>query len=156
MEDYLVDMALGLLVLLMMINFRGVRSTARIFAWPTYMFIASIALLIGVGLYKYHTGHLEPFVYTQEHLKYMHGSMGVLTLTLVLRAFSSGSAALTGIESYANGVSSFKAPMMKKALIGLMLMTIFSMIMFAGVTFIATQTKIFPNLGTKKFFINLM
>ena len=147
LEDYLVDMALGLLVLLMMINFRGVLSTARIFAWPTYMFIASIALLIGVGLYKYYTGHLEPFIYTQEHLKYMHGSMGVLTLTLVLRAFSSGSAALTGIESYANGVSSFKAPMMKKALIGLMLMTIFSMIMFAGVTFIATQTKIFPDFS---------
>ena len=73
----------------------------------------------------------------------MHSSMGVLTLTLVLRAFSSGSAALTGIESYANGVSSFKAPMMKKALIGLMIMTIFSMIMFAGVTFHRDANKDF-------------
>ncbi len=116
LEDYLIEMALGLLVLLMMINLRGVRSTARIFAWPTYMFIASIILLIAVGLYKYHMGNLEPFIYSKEHLKYMHNSMGVLTLTLVLRAFSSGSAALTGIESYANGVSSFKAPMMSKAL----------------------------------------
>jgi len=92
-------------------------------------------------------GNLETFIYSKEHLKYMHNSMGVLTLTLVLRAFSSGSAALTGIESYANGVSSFKAPMMSKALTGLMLMTIFSMIMFAGVTFIATQTKIFPDFS---------
>ncbi|MGQ4002813.1 APC family permease [Francisellaceae bacterium CB299] len=147
LEDYLVEMALGLLFLLMIINLRGVRSTARIFVWPTYMFIASIVLLIAAGLYKYHTGNLEPFIYSKEHLKYMHNSMGVLTLTLVLRAFSSGSAALTGIESYANGVSSFKTPMMSKALIGLMLMTIFSMIMFAGVTFIATQTKIFPDFS---------
>jgi len=147
LENYIVEMALALLVFLMVINLRGVRSTARIFALPTYMFIVSIVLLIIVGLYKYHTGHLEPFVYSEEHLKYMKSSMGVLTLTLVLRAFSSGSAALTGIESYANGVSSFKAPMMKKALLGLMLMTVFSMIMFAGVTFIATQTKIFPDFS---------
>ena len=147
LEDYLVEMALGLLVLLMTINLRGVRSTARIFAWPTYMFIVSIVLLIAVGLYKYHMGNLEPFVYGKEHLKYMHHSMGVLTLTLVLRAFSSGSAALTGIESYANGVSLYKTPMLRRAIVGLMLMTIFSMIMFAGVTFIATQTKIFPDFS---------
>ena len=145
--DYLVKMALGLLVLLMMINLRGVRSTARIFAWPTYMFIVSIVLLITVGLYKYHTGHLEPFIYSDEHLKHMKSSMGVLTLTLVLRAFSSGRAALTGIESYANGVSLYKTPMLRRAIAGLMLMTIFSMIMFAGVTFIATQTKIFPDFS---------
>lgn len=145
LEDYRIKIALGLLILLMMINLRGVRSTAKIFAWPTYMFIVSIIVLIVVGLYKYHTGNLQPFIYTKEHLSHMENSMTVLTLTLVLRAFSSGSSALTGIESYANGVSSYKSPMLTKALIGLILMTIFSMIMFVGVTFIATQTKIFPD-----------
>lgn len=146
-NNFMVEIALALLVLIMIVNLRGVKSTARIFAWPTYLFIVSIISLIVVGFYKYHNGSLEQFNYSQEHMNHMshmNSAMGVLTVTLVLRAFSSGSAALTGIESYANGVSSYKTPMMNRALIGLGLMIILSMVMFAGVTFIATQTKIFP------------
>ncbi|AXA34336.1 APC family permease [Francisella adeliensis] len=144
-NNFMVEIALALLVLIMIVNLRGVKSTARIFAWPTYLFIVSIISLIVVGFYKYHNGSLEQFNYSQEHMNHMNSAMGVLTVTLVLRAFSSGSAALTGIESYANGVSSYKTPMMNRALIGLGLMIILSMVMFAGVTFIATQTKIFPD-----------
>lgn len=144
-NNFIVEIALVLLVIMMVVNLRGVKSTARIFAWPTYMFIFAIGLLIVVGLYKYSNGSLEQFSYSEEHMEHMTSSMGVLTVTLVLRAFSSGSAALTGIESYANGVSSYKTPMMSRALIGLGLMIVFSMVMFAGVTFIATQTKIFPD-----------
>lgn len=105
------------------------------------MFIASILIMIVVGLYQYSNGSLEQFVYTQNYFDQMHTSIGVLTITLILRAFSSGSAALTGIESYANGVSAYKSPVMSKAIFGIIMMTLLSIVMFAGVTFIATKTK---------------
>ncbi|MDE4955187.1 amino acid permease, partial [Francisella tularensis] len=91
--------ALGLLVLLMIINLRGVKSTAKIFIWPTYMFIVSIIIMIIVGIYQYNHNSFHTFTYTQNQLDHMQASMGVLTIPLLLRAFSSGSAALTGIES---------------------------------------------------------
>ncbi|RUS68810.1 hypothetical protein EGW08_023428, partial [Elysia chlorotica] len=144
LREYVVSMSLILLVFLMIINLRGVRSTARIFAWPTYMFIISIVFMIIVGLYKYHDGTLHSFVYDKTRIDHMQSTMAVLTITLVLRAFSSGSAALTGIESYANGISVYKSPMLNRAIIGLMLMIVFSMVMFAGVTFIAAKTNIYP------------
>ncbi|QIV93872.1 APC family permease [Allofrancisella frigidaquae] len=144
---YTVEISLALLILLMIINLRGVRSTARIFAWPTYMFVISIMFLIVVGLYKYHAGTLTEFVYSDSYVKNIQNSTGLLTITLILRAFSSGSTALTGIESYANGVSTYKSPMLTRALVGLIFMTLFSMVMFAGVTFIATQTKILPGFS---------
>ena len=143
----IVTMSVILLVLIMMINIRGVKSTARIFAWPTYMFIVSILIMIFVGLYKYHTGELEAFVYTDYRMSHMQNTIGILTFTIVLRAFSSGSAVLTGIESYANGVATYKSPIMKRATIGLLLMTVLSVIMFAGVTFLASQTKIYPSFS---------
>ena len=73
--------------------------------------------------------------------------MSVLTITLVLRAFSSGSAALTGIESYANGVSAYKSPNLAKSIIGLLLMTFLSIVMFTGVTFISAKTRILPDFS---------
>ena len=147
LNNYIVELALVLLVLLMVINLRGVKSTAKIFAWPTYMFIASILIMIVVGVYQYSDGSLAKFEYTQNYFNQMHTSIGVLTITLVLRAFSSGSAALTGIESYANGVSAYKSPVMSKAIFGIILMTLLSIVMFAGVTFIATKTKIYPGFS---------
>lgn len=145
-SQYSVEIALGLLILLMVINLRGVKSTAKIFIWPTYMFIISIIIMIFAGIYQYNHSSLKAFTYSESQLNQMQASMGVLTITLVLRAFSSGSAALTGIESYANGVSAYKSPVLTRAVVGMLIMTTLSIIMFAGVTFIAAKTHIYPNL----------
>ncbi|AJI44870.1 APC family permease [Francisella tularensis subsp. novicida] len=147
LDHYSVKLALGLLALLMIINLRGVKSTAKIFIWPTYMFIVSIIIMIIVGIYQYNHNSLQTFTYTQNQLDHMQASMGVLTITLLLRAFSSGSAALTGIESYANGVSAYKSPTLAKSIIGLLTMTFLSIVMFAGVTFIAAKTRILPDFS---------
>ncbi|WP_432773147.1 APC family permease [Francisella salimarina] len=147
LENYSTKLALFFLVFLMIMNLRGVKSTAKIFVWPTYMFIVSIIVMIIVGIYQYNQGTLETFAYQQDYLNQMQASMGVLTITLVLRAFSSGSAALTGIESYANGVAAYKSPGLSKAIIGLLLMVFLSIVMFAGVTFIAAKTEILPNFS---------
>ncbi|AIT09534.1 amino acid transporter [Candidatus Francisella endociliophora] len=147
LNSYSIELALILLALLMIINLRGVKSTAKIFIWPTYMFIASILIMIVFGIYQYNHDSLQTFEYSQTYVDHMQTSVGVLTLTLVLRAFSSGSAALTGIESYANGVSAYKSPVLSKAITGMMLMTLLSIIMFAGVTFIAAKTQIYPGFS---------
>lgn len=147
LNNYSVELALALLVLLMVINLRGVKSTAKIFIWPTYMFIASILIMIISGVYQYSHSSLEIFKYSQTYVDQMQTSMGVLTLTLVLRAFSSGSAILTGVESYANGVSAYKTPVLSKAIIGMLVMTLLSIVMFAGVTFIAAKTQIYPSFS---------
>ncbi|MDE5033856.1 APC family permease, partial [Francisella tularensis subsp. holarctica] len=76
---------------------------------PTYMFIDSIIIIIIVGIYQYKHKSLHTFTYTQNQLDHMQSSMGVLNITLLLRAFSSGSDALTGLESYANGFSAYKS-----------------------------------------------
>ncbi|MDE5016761.1 APC family permease, partial [Francisella tularensis subsp. holarctica] len=76
-----------------------------------------------VGIYPYKHNSLHTLTYTQNQLDHMQASMGVLTITLLLRAVSSGSAALTGIESYANGVSAYKSPTLAKSIIGLLTMT---------------------------------
>ncbi|MDE5039803.1 APC family permease, partial [Francisella tularensis subsp. holarctica] len=76
-----------LLVLLMIINLRGVKSTANIFIWPTYMFIVSIIIMIIVGIYQYNHNSLHTFTYSQNLLDHMQASLGFLTITLLLRSF---------------------------------------------------------------------
>ncbi len=145
LSDNAVTVSLVLVAFLTIRNLRGVRATAKAFAWPTYMFVLSILLMVGVGMYHYFTDTLNVFVYSEEYTQHMQSTMTILTLTLILRAFSSGSAALTGIESYANGVSSYKSPTKSKAMFGLILMTALSVVMFSGVTFLATKMQILPD-----------
>lgn len=144
-SSVVVSISLCLLALLTLINLRGVKSTAKIFVWPTYLFVLSIVALIGVGLYQYHMNTLGVIEYTAEYKEHIESSIGVLTITLILRAFSSGSAALTGIESYANGVPNYKSPVVSKAILGLLIMTILSVIMFFGVTFLGAEMHLLPD-----------
>ena len=147
LSKYMVEISILLLLFIAFINLRGVRSTARIFAWPTYMFVIAIISMVVIGFYKYYTGDLDALVYDDTYMSHMKDSVAVLTITLLLRAFSSGSIALTGIESYANGITAYKSPIVKRAVIGLVLMIFFSIIMFGGVNFIAMQIEIHPNLS---------
>lgn len=117
------------------------------------MFIVSIIIMIIVGIYQYNHNSLQTFTHTKKNqLDQMQSSMGVLTITLVLRTFSSGSAVLTGIESYANGVSAYKSPNLAKSIIGLLLMTFLSVVMFTGVTFISAKTRILPDFSESVLF----
>ncbi|MBN2502355.1 MAG: APC family permease [Anaerolineales bacterium] len=89
------------------INLRGVRESATIFAVPTYLFIAGIVVLLIAGIYKMATGTLLPVEIAEgELIQPAHA----LTLFLVLRAFSAGCTALTGVEAISNGIPAFKPP----------------------------------------------
>src|SRR5947199_659420 len=85
-------------------NLLGVRESGRIFATPTYVFIASLFLTCGVGMYEVLTGHLKPFSIANQ---VQHGGLSpgvaAIALFVVLKAFASGGAAVTGVEAISNG-----------------------------------------------------
>jgi amino acid transporter len=121
-------------------NLRGVRESGKIFAVPTYLFIFSFAVMLVTGFVRYAMGAEAPPV-SQESAATLTGS---LTLFLVLRAFSSGCAALTGIEAMANGVPSFKPPESKNAATTLVWMAAILTAFFLGLTALAHLFQIVP------------
>ena len=140
LKEHIILISLILLAFITIINLRGVRSTAKVFVWPTYMFIFIILLMIGLGIYK---DSNNAFIALSHSSNVNTDSLQeVIGLTILLKAFSSGTPILTGIESYANGISTYKNPTVKNAVIGLIIMTILLMLMFWGITFLAIKTHI--------------
>src|SRR3989441_656606 len=106
------EMALAFVVILMVGNLRGVRESARLFAAPTYFFIISILAMIAVGAWRYMTGGLEPVAPAAEASLTATGALTTFTL---LRAFSNGCTAMTGVEAVSNGVPAFRPPESRNA-----------------------------------------
>ena len=102
-------LALGAIFLVAVINLRGVRESATIFAVPTYVFIASLGILIAVGLAR--TVGQPPVAPAVEPA----GALAPLTVFLILRAYASGSAAMTGVEAISNGIPAFRPPESRNA-----------------------------------------
>lgn len=137
-----VEIAVGVIILMTVVNLRGVKESGRIFAIPTYFFLATMFLTLGVGFFRYFTGTLG----VVEGVEIMHHSvLEPLTLFLVLRAFSSGCAALTGIEAISNGITAFKQPRSHNAAITLVWMSSILITIFLGITFLAHQIEAQPS-----------
>ena len=111
-----------------------------LFALPTYAFITAIMTTIGVGIGKCATGGC-PHAVTPHPL--VAGS-GAVTLFVVLRAFSSGSTALTGVEAIANGVNAFRRPHGKNAAATMLALGVIAITMFLGVSWLAVHTHALP------------
>jgi len=120
-------------------NIRGVRESGRIFAVPTYFFIASFTVMLAVGFYRLLTGTLAaappPTVPGVE----------ALTGFLILRAFASGCTALTGIEAISNGIPAFRPPESRNAAITLGWMAFILASMFVGITMLSSELGILPS-----------
>lgn len=138
-----VALAVGLVLLIMIINLRGVRESGAIFAVPTYFFIASMVITVGMGLIKYITGTLQP-VSDPPPLE-IHQIMTTVTPFLLLHAFSSGTAALTGVEAISNGITAFREPRSRNAGITLIWMAIILGVLFLGITFLAGPVGAIPS-----------
>ena len=138
-------MALVFVALLAAVNLRGIKEAGTTFAAPTYLFMTGVFLMIGTGLVRLIFGS-KPVAESAHygiHVQPGYGSPGVLVLGfLVLRAFSSGCTALTGVEAIANGVPAFKPPKSKNAQKTLLMMGVISTTMFAGLTALALITKV--------------
>lgn len=133
-----VPLALVAIGLVAVVNLRGVRESATIFALPTYMFIASLGLTVVVGLAKT-LGHppVPPHVGSS-------GPLATITLFMILRAYASGSAAMTGVEAISNGIPAFKPPESRNAGITLVVMAAILISLFLGLTVLARQLGIGP------------
>lgn len=137
-----VEIAVGIILLMTLVNLRGVKESGRIFAVPTYFFLSVMFLTLGVGLFRFATGTLG----VVEGVEALHHSvLEPLTLFLVLRAFSSGCTALTGIEAISNGITAFKQPRSHNAAITLVWMSSILIALFLGITFLSHQIGAQPS-----------
>lgn len=136
---------LGLLaiVLVVVVNLRGVRESGRIFAVPTYIFIGSILLMLGAGFIQMIMGRPMPMASIATNSAPTQMTEGV-TLWLLLRAFSSGCTALTGVEVISNGVSIFKRPESKNAATTMAFMATILGGLFIGISILAYHYGILP------------
>jgi amino acid transporter len=136
-----VELTLIFVLLLMVGNLRGIRESARIFAVPTYFFIVTTLLLIGVGVWHVLTGSVHP-VTTVDPVPALSQP---LTLFLLLTAFSNGCTAMTGVEAVSNGVPGFKPPESKNAAATMLMMATLAITMFLGITLLAQSYHVMPS-----------
>ncbi len=138
-----VEIAVVCIVLLAIGNLRGIRESGTIFAAPTYVYLFAIFGLLGYGLFRDLTGNLPQ--YTAPAAWHQQYGLGALGLLLILRAFSSGSVALTGVEAVSNGVPAFKAPEPVNARVVLIIMGSLFGTIFLGMSFLVTHIGILPD-----------
>ena len=141
LDHYDTELSLVAVVLIMLINLRGVRESGFAFALPTYLFIVAMFVAIGAGLTKCATTGC-PRAVTPHAIP---PGVGALGLFLILKAFSSGASALTGVEAIANGVNAFKRPQSKNAARTLGVLGVVAITMFVGVSYLAVATHARPS-----------
>ena len=137
---YRVIMAVAIIAFITVINLRGVKESGSLFSIPTYFFLVMMGLTLAFGFYRYATGTLG--VVTGVEL--MEGTVAPLTLFIILRAFSSGSTALTGIEAISNGITAFKEPRSRNAAVTLTAMSGILIVLFLSITFLSHQVQAVP------------
>jgi amino acid transporter len=147
-ELHVVGIEIGVLsiTLMTLANLRGVRESGNIFAVPTYVFLGLALLMIGVGLFRVVTGQAVPLPPHPLAVPFGHGSGPVeaVSVFLVLRAFASGSVALTGTEAVTNGVPAFKPPEARNAANTLIIVSVLLGILFVGISVVADAFAIRP------------
>jgi amino acid transporter len=135
--------AIGLVIIfiVMVFNLRGVRESATVFAAPTYLFIFSFVILIAVGAWRLATGNVIPVA------PMIHETYPMIPIFLLLRAFSSGCSALTGIEAISNGIPVFREPAQHNAKVTMVWMSSILGGLFLGITLLAHMYGVVPNDG---------
>lgn len=131
-------------VLLAVVNLRGVKESGTAFALPTYAFVALTFLLLASGVYRALTGGVPDATSAHEQLVHTAHVGGVFTLLLCLRAFASGCTALTGVAAISNGVPAFRHPKTRNAAGTLTIMRVLAISMFTGITALAIATHARP------------
>jgi amino acid transporter len=132
---------LGVIILITIINLRGVRESGKIFTAPAYLFIFSVLALIICGIIR------SPNNLPRGPLQTGNNSLALIQLFIVLKAFASGCSTLTGIEAVANGVKAFKPPESRNAGITLIWIIGLLVVLFMGTTVLANHFGIIPNQG---------
>ncbi len=142
LAPYRVHITVGTILIMTVINLRGVKESARLFAIPTYFFLVMMGLTLILGYYKMATGTLGA---VQDVEKIHHDTLGAVTVLLILRAFSSGCTALTGIEAISNDTQLFRQPRAKNAANTLIAMAVILIILFLSITVLANEVHAVPS-----------
>jgi len=141
LSGHKVDLSIACLALIVFANLRGVRESGLAFALPTYLFVTSIGVLVIAGAVELATGHAHHAVTPHA----LPAGTGALTLFVILRAFSSGSTALTGVEAIANGVNAFRHPHGRNAAATLAVLGTIAITLFLGVSYLAVHLHARPS-----------
>jgi len=142
LANFQVGIAVVAIVLITLGNMRGLSESGNIFAVPTYLFVGSALLMIVIGVFRVVVnGESTPPPNPLPGAPAVPEMLGVL---LLIRAFASGSVALTGIEAVANGVPAFKPPEPKNAAATLSAVAVILAVLFVGITFVAYSFGIVP------------
>ncbi|HZJ22251.1 MAG TPA: APC family permease, partial [Anaerolineales bacterium] len=139
---YRVWISVGLLGLIAVANLRGVKESGNTFAAPTYFFLGMTVLTVGVGFIRYLSGTLG-VVIDPPPIETLH--VEPVTLFLLLRAFSNGTTALTGVEVIANGVRSFSEPRTHNAVVTMIWMSTILGVLFLGIVFLLGMIGAIPS-----------
>lgn len=141
LHKYTVLIAVIFVILITILNLRGVTESASILAYPVYLFVLALFILIGVGIYNVITGQVSPD---------LHAPIGTpvagISLFLLLRAFASGSSALTGVEAISNAIPNFKDPAPNNAAKTLIAMGVLLALLFSGIVWLAYYYGITPKV----------
>ncbi len=144
LSSYQLEMTVAVVVLLFYGNLRGLREAGRLFAFPTYFFVASLALVIGLGIYRELTGDLPQYdpAHAVGAVPLGQGSalLSVGAVYILLKSFANGGSSLTGLEAISNSVSAFRAPQGANARRTLVIMSVLLGSLVGGVSWLAHQT----------------
>ena len=138
---YRVEMAIGVIAFMTVVNLRGVKESGRFFAVPTYFFLGTTFLMLIVGGIRLASGTLPEVT----DVDVIRNSYQPLTLFIILRAFSSGCTALTGVEAISNGITAFKEPKSRNAAATLTYMSTLMIVLLIGLTVLSHQVGVLPS-----------
>ncbi|WP_148359124.1 APC family permease [Peribacillus simplex] len=140
LHNFNVEIAIVFVIFITILNLRGVTESASILAYPVYLFVLALLILIGVGIFNILTGGVSPELHTP-----IGTPVAGISLFILLRAFASGSSALTGVEAISNAIPNFKDPAPNNAAKTLMAMGALLAILFSGIVFLAYYYGITPS-----------
>lgn len=135
-----VAIAVAFVLLITLLNLRGITESASILAYPVYLFVFALIIMIGVGLFNISSG-----VVPAENHTSIRTPVAGISLFLLLKAFASGSSALTGVEAISNAIPNFRDPAPKNAAKTLVSMGLILAVLFSGITFLAYYYGITPS-----------
>ncbi len=135
-----VGLAVAMILVMMLVNLRGVRESGRVFAIPTYFFLIMMVGMLAVGFYRLLSGSLPAVTGVQTEI----AGGASMTLFLLLRAFASGSVAVTGTEAISNGITAFSEPKSRNAAATMAWMSTLLGTMFVGITVLAYRAHAIP------------
>lgn len=142
LEPYRVEIAVAFIIAMTIVNLRGVKEAGTAFAIPTYFFLAVTVTTIVIGYVRHFSGDLGVVTAVDPMHAEVTQALGVF---LILRAFSSGCTALTGVEAISNGITAFHEPRSRNAAQTLVTMSLILSVIFLSITFLANQIQAAPS-----------